>query len=397
MSTSRRRFLQTSAAAGAAAALGNGIVPGIAGAATETRAKQPVQRADTALDILILGGTGFTGPHQIEYALARGHRITVFNRGRRDTELPAAVEQLQGDRNEPNGLEALKGNRRWDVIIDNPTTLPHWVRDAGQILQGRARQYIFISTISVYADNSIPWGDEFNVPLAEYEGADPLTETFESFRANPGGLYGPLKVASEREAEKWFPGMTTIIRPGLIVGPRDETGRFTYWPMRVERGGDILAPNSPEDPTQVIDGRDLAQWTIRMAEQNDTGVYNATGPRSELTMGELLGGMRATQSGDKVIDFIWVPLAFLQQHEVNGWSDMPIWVPQTPDNAGFSRVNIERAVAKGLTFRPLMETTLDTIAWVKSQTPERQARLVGGIAPEKEAAVIAAWKASQAG
>jgi len=190
--------------------------------------------------ILILGGTGFTGPYQVRYALSRGHKVTTFNRGKTHPgELPAEVEQLVGDRN--GKLDALK-NRQWDVVIDNPTTLPAWVRDAAQLLKGNVDRYIFISTISVYGE--VKQGVDESAPLEKYEGPDPYKETLEAMKASGYKTYGPLKALSEKEAEKWFPGKALIIRPGLIVGPRDETDRFTYWPVRIDRGGEVLAPGN---------------------------------------------------------------------------------------------------------------------------------------------------------
>lgn len=354
------------------------------------------QRTGAPLNILILGGTGFTGPHQVHYAVERGHRVTVFNRGQRQADLPDSVEHLHGDRNAADGLAQLAGDRTWDVVIDNPTTLPHWVRDAGQVLQGRTNQYIFISTISVYADTSRPGMDE-NTPLAQYEGTDPLSETMDSFRQNVGALYGPLKAASEREAERWFPGMTTVIRPGLIVGPGDESDRFTYWPVRIARGGTVMAPGTPNDPVQIIDARDLAEWTIRMAEQRAFGIYNATGPRAPLSIAEMLYGIRASQSGDNVVRFEWVPQDFLSEHEVYGWSHMPVWVPVRDDNAGFARVNIERAVEQDLSFRPLAVTARDTLDWFLTLPAERQAQLRAGLPAAREVEVLRAWEARRTG
>ena len=193
------------------------------------------------LRILILGGTGFTGPYQVRYALSRGHKITTFNRGKTHPgELPPEVEQLVGDRN--GKLDALK-NRQWDVVIDNPTTLPAWVRDAAQILKGNVDHYVFISTISVYGE--VKTGVDETAPTEKYTGADPYKETIEAMKASGFKTYGPLKALSEQEAEKSFPGKALIIRPGLIVGPRDETDRFTYWPVRIDRGGEVLAPGDP--------------------------------------------------------------------------------------------------------------------------------------------------------
>src|SRR5205823_3651599 len=225
-STTRRSFIKVTAAAGGAMSLG------IASRANAADKAKPLR-------ILILGGTGFTGPFQVRYALDRGHKITVFNRGKTHPgELPKQVEQLVGDRNGP--LDALK-NRQWDVVIDNPTSAPVWVRDSAQVLKGNVDRYVFISTISVYADTSKPGMTE-DAPLAKYTGPDAMKETRGSLIASKFALYGPLKALSEAEAQKWFPNKTLIIRPGLIVGPRDETDRFTYWPVRVDRGGEVLAP-----------------------------------------------------------------------------------------------------------------------------------------------------------
>src|SRR5439155_1427547 len=177
-------------------------------------------------------------------------------------------------------------DRQWDVAIDNPTTLPAWVRNAAQILKDNVDRYMFISTISVYADTG--QGVDETAPLAKYDGPDPYKETIEAVKASGYKTYGPLKALSEKEVEKWFPGKTLIIRPGLIVGPRDETDRFTYWPVRIDRGGEALAPGKPSDPVQFIDARDLAEWTIRMAENRETGIYNATGPAKPLAIREML-------------------------------------------------------------------------------------------------------------
>jgi len=345
-----------------------------------------VGKAAKPLKILILGGTGFTGPYQVKYAVARGHQVTVFNRGKTHPGiLPAGVEQLVGDRN-TGDLAALKG-RKWDVVIDNPTMLPKWVRDAGEILKGNTDRYIFISTISVYADGLKPGSDE-TAPLAKYEGADPMKETRDTVIASKFALYGPLKALSEKEAEKWFPGKACIIRPGLIVGPGDETDRFTYWPVRIDRGGEVLAPGNPSDPVQFIDARDLAEWTIRMAEQGATGTYNATGPANRLTIKGMLDGMKTALGSNAT--FTWAPVDFLEKEKVAPWSDMPVWVPPS-EEGGMSDVSIKRALDHGLTFRPLGETTRDTLAWFKSQPKERQEKMRAGLTKEREAEVLADW------
>jgi 2'-hydroxyisoflavone reductase len=383
---SRRDFVQQGASAAGLLALGP-----IARLPHLNPAHAPpvaLEQQPAPLNILILGGTGFTGPHQVRYAVSRGHKVTVFNRGRRQADLPASVEHLVGDRNTGDLASIQKRNKTWDVVIDNPTTLPFWVRDAGQILKDKTRQYIFISTISTYAHYRLAGMDE-NYELAQYTGSeDPLT-----IKQATGALYGPLKVLSEKEAEKWFSGKVTVIRPGLIVGPGDETDRFTYWPIRVERGGEILAPGSPNDPVQIIDARDLAQWTIRMAEQRAFGVYNATGPRSAMSMAEMLYGIRAVLPGSHELAFTWVDAEFLQAQTVRGWSDMPTWIASRADNQGWSRVNCSRAIAQGLTFRPLADTVRDTLEWVKTWPAERKTTLRAGLKPEREAAVLAAWRA----
>jgi len=344
-----------------------------------------VGKATKPLKILILGGTGFTGPYQVKYAVARGHQVTVFNRGKTHPGiLPAGAEQLVGDRN--GQLDALKG-RKWDVVIDNPTMLPKWVHDAAQVLKGNADRYIFISTISVYAEGLKPGADE-TAPLAKYEGADPMKETRDTVIASKFALYGPLKALSEKEAEKWFPGKALIIRPGLIVGPGDETDRFTYWPVRIDRGGEVLAPGNPSDPVQFIDARDLAEWTIRMAEQGATGTYNATGPANRLTIGGMLDGMRTALGSTAT--FTWAPTDFLEKEKVAPWSDMPVWVPPS-EEGGMSDVSIKHALEHGLTFRPLAETTRDTLAWFTAQPKERQEKMSAGLTKEREAEVLAEW------
>ena len=368
--TTRRRFLRVCTAAGATIAL-------------SIRSRSLFASAVKPLRILILGGTGFTGPYQVRYALSRGHKVTTFNRGKTHPgELPNEVEQLIGDRN--GQLDALKG-RKWDIVIDNPTTLPAWVRDAAQILKGNVERYVFISTVSVYADTNN--GVDETALLAKYDGPDAYKETLEAMKASGYKTYGPLKTLSEKETEEWFPGKTLIIRPGLIVGPRDETDRFTYWPVRIDRGGEVLAPGTSGDPVQFIDARDLAEWTIRMVENRETGIYNATGPTKPLGIGNMLDEIKGALRSDA--KFTWLPAEFLKQQKVEAWSDMPVWAG---DELGLARTKIDRARAKGLTFRPLAETARDTLAWFKSLPQDRQSKLHAGLTPERETEVLATWK-----
>lgn len=349
------------------------------------------------LRILILGGTGFIGPHEVRYALSRGHQVTIFNRGRQKEDWPGHVEELLGDRN-TGDLKALEG-RDWDVCIDNPTTLPFWVRDAGKALKGRVKQYIFISTISVYAGNARP-ADESD-PLTPYKGADPMAETAETLKASNNRLYGPLKAVSEAEARRQFgEAATTIIRPGLITGPGDETDRFSYWPVRLANpdhrwGADVLAPGDGSDPVQFVDARDLAEWIIRMAESRTTGVFNGTGPAKPMTMRQMLAGVAAGVKAQPKLT--WVPADFLEAQNVGAWIDQPVWVPGQGETMGFARRDIRKALAAGLTYRPLTVTAADTLAWFRQQPAERQAKLRAGLTPERETAVLEKWRAAKKG
>ncbi len=332
--------------------------------------------------LLILGGTGFIGPHQVAYALRRGHRVTIFNRGRQKQAWPGPVETLIGDRD--GDLQALEG-RDWDVCIDNSTRLPSWVRSAAGVLRGHVGQYIFISTFSAYAAHDRP-ADE-TAPLAVYEGADAMAKTVASLSADRR-LYGPLKALSEREAQaRYGEDNTTIIRAGLIVGPGDETDRFTYWPVRLARGGMILAPGDGSDPVQFIDVRDLAEWTVRVAENRTIGMFNATGPDHALTMDRMLAGIGQGIRVDPQL--VWAHAAFLKENQVAPWSDMPVWLPAEGETFGFHRRDIRRAVAAGLTYRPLPLTAADTLDWLRTLPPERQIRLHVGLASEREADLLA--------
>ena len=383
MQPSRRDLLRLGALAAAAASS-----PALAQAA----APAPVGRAARPLRILILGGTGFTGPFQVNYALARGHKITLFNRGKRPSpEWPGEVEQLHGDRS-TGDLKSLEG-REWDVCFDNPTSVPSWVRDAGAVLKGKVGHYLFISTISVYADPSKAGIDE-DQPLAQYGGKDAMAETRDTLLADIENLYGPLKALSEKEALKQFGDATTIVRPGYIVGPRDETDRFTYWPHRVAAGGEVLVPGDGSDPVQVIDGRDLAEWMVRLAEARRLGTFNAVGPDYTLSTIALVHGIHAVTGGRA--RFTHVSQSFLEEHKVGFGDELPIWEPANGRYGGFGSVSNARALAAGLTFRPLATTVADLLAWFRSQPAERQATLRAGMSRAREAELLAAWHA-QAG
>jgi 2'-hydroxyisoflavone reductase len=397
MSSDRRTFLKASAVA--AGALGFDALPRISHAQPprlEIDDPNPVERAAKSLDILILGGTGFTGPEQVEYAIARGHKVTLINRNRtRPDFFKGRVEQLTGDLN--GDVSELKGHK-FDVVIDNPTTAPAWVRNVAQYMKGNTNHYIFISTISAYANDKTPWADESDPTHELPPGLDPYVDFNTLDPQKRGSYYGPLKAYAEKEVAKQYPGMYTIIRPGLIVGPLDRSDRFTYWPYRIAKGGDVLAPGDGNDPVQIIDSRDLAEWTIRVAENRTFGTFNATGPVTPLTMAQLLYGIKSVTTAGA--QFTWVPADFLREQGIRPWSNMPVWVPDGPNNAAFSRRNIAKALAAGLTFRPLAVTAKDTLDWNKTRPAVELDALaqgkIAGISAEREAQVLAAWKAKQA-
>ena len=390
MSASRRTFLKWSAALAGAVGLDQFTGRPLEAAPAPVRKPRNIGRAPAPLSILVIGGTGFTGPEQVEFALERGHRVTVINRNRTRPDFfkgKTQVEQLVGDLNAD--MSALK-DRTFDAVLDIPTTAPYWVRNVAQYMKGRTKHYTFISTISVYADNATPGADE-TAPTAQMPAdVDPFTPD----PAMRGRYYGQLKAYSEKFVRETYPE-SLIIRPGLIVGPRDPSDRFTYWPVRIDRGGEVLAPGNPTDPVQFIDARDLAEWTIKMIEAKETGTYNATGPDKPLTMAEMLYGIKAVTTAGA--QFTWVPADFLAQQNVRGWRDMPVWIAPSPATAGFSSRSVAKAVAKGLTFRPLAVTAKDTIEWAKTRTPEAQKALaegrVAGMAAAREAEVLAAWRA----
>ncbi len=328
--------------------------------------------------VLILGGTGFIGPHMVAALSARGHAVTVFNRGRDPGKVPAGVSQLLGDRN--GQVDALKGHD-WDAVIDNSGYTPRQVRLTAELLEGHVRHYIFISSISAYADLAVPGVDE-NYKLATLR--DPATEVVD------GNTYGGLKVLSERVVEGTYHEHATIIRPTYIAGPGDTTDRFTYWPVRVARGGEMLAPDSPKDPMQFIDVRDLADFLAHCVEQRLSGRYNVCNPPRAVTMGSLLESSRRITGADT--RFVWASLAFLKAQQLIG-SDLtdgnalPIWNPPQGDDAGAALVSPARAIAHGLKFRTLDQTIRDTLAW-QQRRPAAEQTLRAGLTAEREAALL---------
>ncbi len=330
------------------------------------------------LKILILGGTGFIGPHQVEAALGRGHEVSIFNRGKSGPEMFPQIENLVGDRNDD--LEALKG-RKWDAVIDNSGFVPRWVKQSAELLSGSVGHYLFMSSISVYADTATADQSE-NATL--HALAHPADE--EATTKNFGGM----KALSEKYVTDSFKNSSTLLRPGLIVGPGDPTDRFTYWPVRVFQGGEVLAPGTPSDPIQCIDVRDLARWTIEAIEHKHYGAYNVTGPYHQMTMGQFLEIVKDTTNADA--HFVWVPSEFLKSEKVVPLSELPLWVPPNSDSAGFVRMDVSKAVNAGLTFRPMAETVQDSLAWYRTVSPGEE--ITAGLSRAREAELLAKWRGS---
>lgn len=327
------------------------------------------------MKLLILGGTVFLGRHLVEAALSRGHEVTLFNRGQRNPDLFPQLEKLRGNRD--GDLSALEG-RRWDAVIDPSGYVPRVVSASARLLSEAVDHYTFISSISVYADPSIPRLDESGA-LATMED-----ETNEEIMKH----YGALKALCERAAEAAMPGRVLNVRPGLIVGPHDPSDRFTYWPTRIAQGGEVLAPGAKEKPVQVIDGRDLADWIIKMVEARKTGIYNATGPDQPYTMEQVLEECRQVTEADAQLT--WVPDEVVVEQQVQPWMGLPLWIPGN-SSAGLMNVDVSRAMADGLAIRPLAQTIADTLEWDRTRPADLQRR--AGISREKEAEVLAAWHA----
>jgi len=381
MTWTRRDFLKTAAAGGAVATAGVLTAGSALADFTPTKSKKKLR-------ILVLGGTAFLGPATVEVARARGHEITLFNRGKTNQHLYPDLPKLKGDRFDD--LAALESGE-WDVCIDNSGYIPRTVKASTELLKGRVKRYIFISSISVFADFSVKGLDEKSPvgTLTEEEIA-----AAQGMRDITGTNYGPLKALCEQANTEVFGRNACNIRPGLIVGPMDRSDRFTYWPVRVSKGGEVLAPGTPDTVTQIIDVRDLAEFIVLAAEKKYGGTYNATSPAEELTMGELLVTCRKVSGSDA--SFTWADAAFLEEQEVAAWSDMPVWVPLEGEEAGHPFIEVKKAVKAGLTFRPISETVRGTLDWWANVAQERKDKpMRSGLTPEREAEVLAAWHAKQ--
>lgn len=346
-------------------------------AAATTSIAPRLAAARQGLDVLVLGGTGFIGPHLVEYALARGHRLTLFNRGRTNTHLFPEVEKLVGDRNDD--VSALEG-RKWDAVIDNSGYTPQQVRLSTDLLKNACDQYLFTSTRSVYSDytrdvmdEDAPVGPE-DIPESEWDG------------------YGPNKVLAERVIQEAFGARTLITRPPVIVGPGDRTDRFTYWVDRIDDGGDILVQGDAGDPIQFIDVRDLAEFYVHLLENSITGIYNTEGPGSSLTAAGLVWGIKAVTSTPS--EFHWVDWDFLIAAGETPQGSLPFWQPPAGDYRNYGRMDNSRAIDKGLRFRPLAVTAGETLAWHRARDPAEQDRLRVGLTRQREAELLRLWVAA---
>jgi len=368
MTLYRRDFLALGAAAGATAAFGWDLSPA----------------KGKSLRILILGGTGYLGPSTIEAALARGHKVTMFNRGKTRPELFPGVARLQGDRDpkKDEGLKALEQGE-WDVVIDNSGYYPRMVGASAGLLAKRVKRYIYISSISAYKEPNPENGTE-TAPLATM--ADPTLETMGKQYEH----YGALKALCEQAAEKAMPGRACIVRPGYIVGPDDPSGRFTYWPARFDRGGEVAVPGDPTDPIEIIDVRDLGAWLVKLAEDGAAGQFNACGPEKRMAWGRVVDA--CAKAASVAATPIWMNTDFIARQE---GIDFPIWAPPTGETKGFHTWSNARAVKAGLRFRPVEQTVKDTLAWFKTQVKVEKGRnKLAGPSAEAEAKLIAAWRAA---
>jgi nucleoside-diphosphate-sugar epimerase len=326
--------------------------------------------------ILVLGGTAFAGRHLIDLALERGHDLVMFNRGMTAPGVHPGVRRITGER---AGDLAGLGGLEVDAVVDTSGYFPADVERSAQALAPTARSYLFFSSRSVYADHSAPGANEESA-LAELPADAPADEI-------TGESYGPLKAACERAVQTAFPGRAVILRPGLIVGPHDPTGRFTYWPQRVAEGGDVLAPGPPDQPLQAIDARDLAAFALDLLERGAAGTFDVVTPDGMLTLAGVLNACQAAAGGGARI--VWADPAFLLERGVEPWTELPLWTPGD-DMAGFQRSDVSRAIAAGLRFRPIADTVSDTLRWAQEADPDPGAAMTR----EREAELLAAWAAA---
>ncbi|MEZ4453042.1 MAG: NAD-dependent epimerase/dehydratase family protein [Nannocystaceae bacterium] len=348
---------------------------GLAGCRARTPSSSsvdPEAAAARPMDLLILGGTGFIGPHLVRHAVARGHRVTIFTRGRRDAALPEGVIRLVGDRD--GDLSALEG-KRWDAVVDDSATAPERVRRSTALLRESVGRYLFTSSTGVFYPYLRPGADESTPVRLELSDPEDGSEA-----------YGVAKAQSEREVIAAFAERATIVRPTYIVGPGDTTNRFPYWPQRLARGGEVLVPGRADDPVQIVDVRDLAALMVRLLEDDRPGTFNAAGPRERLTIAEFAAAAKAAVGPSATLIQV-EDYALLEAHGIEG--AVP-WIMLKGNDLGHTSIRTERAIAAGLTFRSIEETVRDTLAWWEAEPEERRRSAEFAITPEQEAAVLAA-------
>jgi len=322
------------------------------------------------MKILIIGGTRFLGRYLVDSTLARGYEVTLFNRGQTNPNLFPSIETIIGNRE--HDIEKLS-SRTWDAVIDTCGYVPRIVGGSAFGLERSVGRYIFISSISVYPDSDLhKIGIDESGPVGKLKN--------ESVEEITGETYGPLKALCEKTILDLYGERGLVVRPGLIVGPNDPTDRFTYWPVRVAKGGEVLAPEKPEVPVQIIDVRDLSDFIIKLVEEKASGIYNATGPDYELTFGKMIEICKQVSRSNANIH--WAPVEFLEQNKVEAWSDMPVWVPDNEENAGFSRIRISKAIQAGLNFRSLEDTVRDTLTWANTRPADHEWR--AGLKSDRE-------------
>jgi 2'-hydroxyisoflavone reductase len=369
----RRDFLKTTAAIGGVGALGLGGVR----TAKAAEALRRLGRAAAPIDLLVLGGTGFIGPHLVRHAVARGHRVTIFTRGRRQADIPESVIRLQGDRN--GQLGALEG-KRWDAVIDDSATNPEWVRQSTELLKGNAGQYLFTSSTGVYYPYLTRGADE-SMPV-RMEVSDPK---------DGSETYGVAKAKCERQVLTTFGDGGLVVRPTYIVGPGDTTDRFPYWPVRLARGGDVLVPGKADDPSQFIDVRDLAEFMVKIVEDKRSGIFNVAGPKQAIRFHDFVERAHKAVGSNarltRVDDY-----DFLEAQKI---TDAVPWVMLKGNDYGHMSAKNDRAIGAGLGFRPLETTARDTLAWWPTVPAARQEKPRFAITPEQETAALAAWRAKK--
>ncbi len=385
--TTRRALL------GAGAVLAAGAMA--RGLAADEKKDPAAEGPQKKLKLLVLGGTRFLGPAIVDYALERGHEVTLFNRGRSNPGMYPDLEKLRGNRGAhadprrgrkavPVDLKSLEG-RTWDAAIDTSGYWPEFVEVSSKQLAQQVGHYVFVSTISVYPQfGKDPKTITEETELVGLKKREEYTDT-----SNFGAIYGPFKALCEQACEAAMPGRVANVRPGLIVGDRDSTRRFGEWPLRVHRGGELIAPGNPEGHCQFIDVKDLGAWCVRLAEDKTAGVFNANGFPGHLSFEEFLHGCKCSIRTD--CSFTWLPESFLEEQKIRPWMHMPNWMPEKV----LAWVGVEKAIAAGLTFRPIADTVRDALAWELQQREKAGERWRWKLAPEREAAVLKAWHETQ--